>query len=87
MVGRVNMSKTPEELAEEHANLRCPEQGAEFIVWCMCRDDFLAGYTAAQDQYREAVKVLGKHKAAVEKAVTNIKNASDWVTVERGEDE
>lgn len=40
------MTKTPEQLAEEHANLRCPEQGPEFIVWCMCRDDFLAGYKA-----------------------------------------
>lgn len=40
------MSKTPEQLAEEHAKLRCPEQGPEFIVWCMCRDDFLAGYKA-----------------------------------------
>lgn len=48
------MSKTPEEMAEEHANLRCPEQGAEFIVWCMCRDDFLAGYKAAKDE--EATK-------------------------------
>lgn len=38
--------KTPEEMAEEHANIRCPEQGSEFIVWCMCRDDFLAGYKA-----------------------------------------
>jgi len=25
------------------ANQRCPEQGPEFIVWCMCRDDYVAG--------------------------------------------
>lgn len=38
------MTKTPEiEAAEAHADSRCPEQGPEFIVWCMCRDDFLAG--------------------------------------------
>ena len=41
--------KTPEELAEEHANWRCPEQGHEFIVWCMCKDDYLTGYQAAQE--------------------------------------
>jgi len=40
-------TKTPEQLAEHHATLRCPEQGPEFIVWCMCRDDFLAGYHTA----------------------------------------
>lgn len=40
--------KTPEEMAEEWANNRCPEQGPEFIVWCMCKEDFLAGYKAAQ---------------------------------------
>lgn len=38
--------KTPEEMAEEWANNRCPEQGPEFIVWCMCKEDFLAGYQA-----------------------------------------
>ncbi len=43
------MIKTPEELAEEHANWRCPEQGHEFIVWCMCKDDYLTGYQAAQE--------------------------------------
>jgi len=43
--------KTPEQMAEEHANIRCPEQGPEFIVWCMCRDDFLAGYKAAKPQW------------------------------------
>ena len=42
--------KTPEELAEDHANMRCPEQGPEFIVWCMCKDDFLTGYQAAKDR-------------------------------------
>ena len=44
-------SKTPEQMAEEHANIRCPEQGPEFIVWCMCRDDFLAGYKAAKPEW------------------------------------
>ena len=43
--------KTPEELAEDHANMRCPEQGPEFIVWCMCKDDFLTGYKAAAPQW------------------------------------
>lgn len=43
--------KTPEELAEDHANMRCPEQGPEFIVWCMCKDDFLTGYQAAAPQW------------------------------------
>lgn len=42
-------TKTPEQLAEHHANLRCPEQGPEFIVWCMCRDDFLAGFKAGRE--------------------------------------
>lgn len=59
-------SKTPEQMAEEHANIRCPEQGPEFIVWCMCRDDFLAGYQAAKPQWisvkerlpNENIKVL-----------------------------
>jgi hypothetical protein len=43
--------KTPEELAEEWASNRCPEQGPEFIVWNMCKDDFLAGYQAAASQW------------------------------------
>ena len=77
------MTKTPEEMAEERANLRCPEQGPEFIVWCMCKEDFLAGYQAAQNQFCEAVKILEKHRVAAENAVTNIKNAGDWVTIER----
>ena len=42
------MNKTPEQMADKHANWRCPEQGPEFIVWCMCKEDFLAGYQAAQ---------------------------------------
>lgn len=42
------MTKTPLQMADEHANLRCPEQGPEFVVWCMCRDDFLAGYEAGR---------------------------------------
>lgn len=37
-------------MAEEWANNRCPEQGPEFIVWCMCKEDFLAGYQAAKDE-------------------------------------
>jgi hypothetical protein len=40
------MNKTPEQLADKHANWRCPEQGPEFIVWCMCKEDFVAGYNA-----------------------------------------
>jgi len=50
--------KTPEEMAEEWANNRCPEQGPEFIVWCMCRDDFLAGYKAAQQKYEAKIQEL-----------------------------
>jgi len=45
------MNKTPEELAEKWASNRCPEQGPEFIVWNMCKDDFLAGYQAAAPQW------------------------------------
>jgi hypothetical protein len=45
-----SIMKTPEELAEDHANMRCPEQGPEFIVWCMCKDDFLAGFIASVEQ-------------------------------------
>lgn len=60
------MGKTPEQdkgckasqMAEDHANLRCPEQGSEFIVWCMCKEDFLAGYQAAKDQVADADKVM-----------------------------
>ena len=75
------MSKTPEEMAEEYAD----ESPWHLIrdSWTIARDGFLAGYKAAQQQYREAVEVLDKHKAAAEKAVTNIKNASDWVTIEK----
>ena len=43
--------KTPEEMAGEWADNRCPEQGPEFIVWNMCKEDFLAGYKAAQPQW------------------------------------
>jgi Protein of unknown function (DUF551) len=53
--------KTPEEMAEEHANWRCPEQGPEYIVWCMCKDDFLTGYEAAKDQLADADKSDGYH--------------------------
>lgn len=59
------MTKTPEEMAEEHANLRCPEQGAEFIVWCMCRDDFLAGYQAAKPQWISVKDKLPEDKKIV----------------------
>ena len=55
--------KTPEQMAEEHANIRCPEQGPEFIVWCMCRDDFLAGYQAAKPEWisvKERLPETGK---------------------------
>jgi hypothetical protein len=47
----MSKDKTPEEMAEDHANMRCPEQGPEFIVWCMCKDDFLTGYQAAAPQW------------------------------------
>lgn len=73
--------KTPEEMAEEYA---WKHYGYSAINHQL---DFLAGYQAAKDQLREAVIVLEKHRVAAEKAVTNIKNASDWVTVERGEND
>ena len=78
------MSKTAEEMAEEYLDqdkVACAaiNRDAEDLV----KDAFIAGYMAAQEQYCEAVKVLEKHKAAAEKAVSNIKNAGDWVTIER----
>lgn len=76
------MSKTPEELADEYI-AKTWDGKAKGVPVEFCKKDFLAGYKAAQEQYREAVKVLDKHKAAAEKAVTNIKNASDWVTIEK----
>lgn len=33
-----------EKLAEEWANKRCPESGTEFVVWQMCKEDYLAGH-------------------------------------------
>lgn len=33
-----------EKLAEEWANKRCPKSGPEFVVWQMCKEDYLAGY-------------------------------------------
>ena len=41
--------KTLDEMATDWANQRCPEQGPEFIVWCMCREDFLEGAKAATE--------------------------------------
>ena len=32
-----------EKAAETWADIRCPEQGQEHIVWCMCKEDFLKG--------------------------------------------
>jgi hypothetical protein len=73
------MSKTPEEMAEEYCDQFSWNDPREEDA----HDAFLAGYKAAQEQYCEAVKVLEKHKAAAEKAVTNIKNAGDWVTIQK----
>lgn len=73
------MSKTPEEMAKEYVK----QEQLEYEESSGAYYGFLAGYKAAQQQYREAVEVLDKHKAAAEKAVTNIKNASDWVTIEK----
>ena len=39
---RSRMTKL-EEAACKWADARCPEQGPEFIVWCMCFDDYMAG--------------------------------------------
>ena len=84
-------AKTPEEMAEEwakdwHKDCDYPEEILKHTIKAT-KTTFLAGYQAAKDQLREAVIVLEKHRVAAEKAVTNIKNASDWVTVERGENE
>jgi hypothetical protein len=51
----MSKDKTPEEMAEDHANMRCPEQGPEFIVWCMCKDDFLTGYRAGRESMLDAI--------------------------------
>ena len=58
------MNKTREQMADKHANWRCPEQGPEFIVWCMCKEDFLAGYQAAQ-QWISVKERLPKEDVAV----------------------
>jgi hypothetical protein len=57
--------KTPEVMAEEWANNRCPEQGPEFIVWCMCKEDFLAGYQAALPKWISVKERLPKMKQRV----------------------
>ena len=46
--------KSPREMAIDHANMQCPEQGPEYIVWCMCRDDYLAGLKAGAKMGWEA---------------------------------
>lgn len=46
--------KSLEERAKAHADSRCPEQGDEFIVWCMCRDDFIAGALSERKESKEA---------------------------------
>ena len=75
--------KTIEEMAEEAIRwVKTLSPASERCNQCAC-EGYRAGYKAAQQQYREAVEVLDKHKAAAEKAVTNIKNASDWVTIEK----
>jgi hypothetical protein len=63
--------KTPEELAEDHANMRCPEQGPEFIVWCMCKDDFLTGYQAAKES-NSLEKPVGSNSS---------NNLNGWISV------
>ena len=66
---------SPEEAAEAHANFRCPEQGPEFIVWCMCRDDFLAGdsngYKRAIKEVLEFIKVTQQWEPHVNIMVLN----------------
>lgn len=66
--------KTPEEMAEEWSNNRCPEQGPEFIVWCMCKEDFLAGYKAGcvNTQMQLAVG---------EKTIRDLLGKSQWISV------
>jgi hypothetical protein len=51
--GPIEAEETPEEAAERHANQVCPEQGPEFIVWCMCHQDFLAGVRWAEERGRK----------------------------------
>lgn len=68
------MTKSPEELAEEHANMRCPEQGPEFIVWCMCKDDYLTGYAVAQERAHAALEEAeAKYEEYVTAAEANFK--------------
>jgi hypothetical protein len=63
--------KTLKQLAEDHANMRCPEQGPEFIVWCMCKDDFLTGYNARKRQEEEEHK---QAEAKMEAAIDRMKD-------------
>lgn len=79
--------KTPDEIAEEwardwHKDCDYPEEILKHTIKAT-KTTFLAGYQAAQNQFCEAVKILEKHRVAAENAVTNIKNAGDWVTIER----
>ncbi len=48
-------TKTPEEMAEEHANKEMPDRPKENIWKAVCKFDFLAGYQAAKDEYKVAI--------------------------------
>lgn len=48
--------KTPEAAAAiAYANERCPGMDACNVVWVMCADDYLAGYTAGAKAERERI--------------------------------
>ena len=49
-----------EKLAEEWANKRCPESGPEFVVWQMCKEDYLGGYERGQEILREEFNTIIK---------------------------
>ena len=52
-------SKIPEKWAEEHADRAMrPKSGIDFGVWSDRRASFIAGYQAAEEQYRTTVSAL-----------------------------
>lgn len=51
--------------ASDHANWRCPEQGPEFIVWCMSREDFIAGAKWQANQSPEIADAIRKERERI----------------------
>lgn len=52
------MTSELEKKSATWADNQCPDQGPEFIVWCMCQQDFMAGYRLALEWAEEWCKVL-----------------------------